>query len=275
VSARTSALRRRRKPSLQTRLKIAWVFIVLVIASTGYAGYVIVTLPELRVHDVDVHVDGLAVSEGQILAAAQIDRRANLWLLDTSRMTRRIDAIPYVDQAEISRMPPNRLSIVVREREPAACVRSGRRVVTVDRTRRVLQVGCARRSALEIELRSGDLAEPGDVARAAQLANLLADGRVLADAGVRARSLGVDSFGQLVATDADGVRLLFGDERDLGQKARLVGPVLAAAGRRGRIAVLDLRAPLTPTASYAPSPAPGLARPPAAGAPTAVRSARP
>ena len=108
MTAGSGALRRRRRPSLTTRLRIAWVFLVLIFASLAYGGYVLVTLPALRVHAIRVRIDGLKVNENQVLAAADIDRSGNLWLLNTAQIARRIEAIPYVDRATVRRIPPRR-----------------------------------------------------------------------------------------------------------------------------------------------------------------------
>jgi hypothetical protein len=250
VTARSGALRRRRKPSIATRLRVFWVFIVVIGGLTAYAGYVLVTRPALRVHGIDVEIDGLAVNERQVLQAADIDRGANVWLLDTGRMAAHIEALPYVDTATVQRVPPAALAIHVTEREPAACVQDGTRLVTIDSRRRLLQNGCARASAIRIVLRAGHLGVPGSVADSPALATLLADGRQLAAANVPVRSLREDAYGQLVAEGARGIEFLLGDDADLAQKAKLIAPVVAAAPAGRAIRAIDLRAPATPTVEF-------------------------
>ena len=250
MTTRARALRRRRRRSLVTRLRIMWVFIVVIAGALAYGTYALITLPALRVQSVDVQIDGLAVTKSEVLQAANVDRTRNTWLLDTKSMKRRIEAIPYVDVASVRRIPPARLTIAVTQREPAACVRSGSRLVTIDRERRVLQDGCVPASALMIVSRDVRLGLPGSFANAATLAALLADGRVLRDAGVQTRSIGTDSYGGLVAVDTRGIQLLFGSDADVAVKAKLVAPVLDAAGRAGSIRAVDLRAPATPTVQF-------------------------
>ncbi len=217
---------------------------------TAYGGYVFVTLPQFKVHVVDIQVSGPVTTRAQIAAAADIDRRQNMWLLDTARIARRIETIPYVDRVEISRRMPAQIDIAVIERAPAACVRSGNDVVTIDRQRRILQTGCAQQNAVRIELARGVLGAPGTTAADPGLATLLDDGRALAAARVGLRSIAHDSYGQLVAVDSRGIRLLFGDDADLPEKAKLVGPVLASAAGGQRVQTVDLRAPATPTVQY-------------------------
>jgi cell division protein FtsQ len=250
VSSRSAALRRRRKRSLATRLRVLWVFIVVIIGALAYTVYLFVTLPALRVGSVDVQIAGLSVSEADVLRAAEIDRAANVWLLDTTAIARRIEAIPYVDTAIVSRQPPAHVTITVTQREPVACVHSGALVVTVDARRRVLQAGCARTSALQLTLRDTPLGAPGTTASAPALNALLADGRQLRAADVAVRWLGRDAYGGLVAIDAQGIDVLFGSDADLAQKAKLVAPILAAAQSGRRVRALDLRASTTPTIEY-------------------------
>ncbi|MGD0475052.1 MAG: FtsQ-type POTRA domain-containing protein [Candidatus Velthaea sp.] len=250
MTAGEGAARRRRKRSIVTRLRIFWVFIVIVAGAAAYGAYALITLPALRVSAVDVQIAGRVVQKPDVVRAANIDRTRNAWLLDTGAIARRIEAIPYVDRATVRRIPPARVVIAVSEREPVACVRGGSRVVTIDRTQRILQDGCARASALQIVLRDATLGGPGSLASPPALAALLDDGRTLRDAGVQTRSIAVDSYGQLVAVDTRGIQLLLGDDADVAEKAKLVAPVIGAATPGRSIRAVDLRAPTTPTVQF-------------------------
>jgi cell division protein FtsQ len=250
VNARPGALRRRRKPSLVTRLRILWVFIALAAAGAAYACYTVVTLPALRVRTIAVRIAAPPVTERAVLAAAQIDRTSNVWLLDTAKIARRIEALPYVDTATVYREPPANLAIDVSVREPAACVRSGARSATIDGTRRILEQGCARAQLVEIVVRATPLGPPGSIAAASELPALLADERALRAADIAVRTLAQDRFGQLWAVQNGGIRLLFGSDGDIEEKAKLVAPVLAAAQPGRRVIAVDLRAPDTPTVQF-------------------------
>jgi hypothetical protein len=250
VTVRSGALRRRRKPSLVTRLRIMWVFIVILVSTTAYVTYVLVTLPAFTAHSIDVDIDGIAVSKDEVLAAAAIDRHANIWLLDTHAIERRIEAIPYVDVAAVSRIPPGAIALHVTERVPIACVRAAGEVSSIDRDRRVLQAGCARPAAITIKLDGGPLGRPGSFVGRPELIKLLADAHALGDANLALRSLYDDRYGELVAIDARGIELLFGNDADLPAKAQLVAPVLAATHAGRRVWAIDLRAPATPTVEF-------------------------
>jgi cell division protein FtsQ len=227
-----------------------WVFVLAFVALAAYAGYVLVTLPALKVHAIDVTVDGLQVTERQVLDAAQIDRTSNVWLLDTAAIARRIEAIPYVDGAEIRRAFPAHLGIAVTERRPAACVSSGGRAITIDAARRILQAGCEGSSSVVIEVANLAPGAPGSSVTAANVATLLADAQTLESARVPLRSLKLDRFGGLVGIEPDGVAVLFGTDVDLAEKAKLVAPVLAAVRPGRTIRALDLRAPATPIVDF-------------------------
>ncbi len=250
MTARSGALRRRRKPSILTRLRIRWVFIAVVLGALAYAGYACVTLPAFRTKTVDVRIDGPNVSQAQVLAAAHFDRDANIWLLDTASMVRRIEAIPYVETAGVRRVPPAHLAIVVTEREAVACLQSAGQVVTLDRTRRVLQAGCARPQGVPVLSADASLGPPGTTVGAPLVAQLLGDVEALQAAKLTIRSVRQDRFGELVAVDGGGIELKLGADSDLAEKARLVAPIVAATSRKRPIRAIDLRAPSTPTVVF-------------------------
>lgn len=243
-------LRRRKKPSLAARLRIFWVLIVVALAALGYGAYALSMLPQLRVHDITVNISGHAVTERGVLDAARIGRDANAWLLDTRAIARRIDAIPYVASARVSRRLPAHVSIFVTERSPTACVRAGSRVVTIDEAPRILQNGCAARTLPLLDARDAVLGAPGKQIDDAGIAALLRDLGTLAAAHITVRRLAHDRFGGFDAIDAAGVRIRFGTEGDLAQKAALVGPVRAAARSSRKIRAIDLRAPGTPIVEF-------------------------
>ncbi|MFN2459652.1 MAG: cell division protein FtsQ/DivIB [Candidatus Velthaea sp.] len=242
---------RRKKPSLLARLRVYWVFCAAACAALVYSGYVLVTLPQLRVHAVTVRVDGPAVDAAHVLRAARIDRTANAWLLDGRGIAARIEAIPYVARARVVHHPPADIAIVVTERAPIACVRTGSRTQTIDAAQRVLQDGCASQQLLRIDRGDARPASPGAFLEDGTLARYIADVKTLSEAGLRVRSVGRDRFGDLVATDDAAVELRLGSDDDLAAKAALIGPVRTAAGHGRPLKVIDVRAPATPVVQFA------------------------
>jgi hypothetical protein len=252
MSTRVRQLRGRKKPTFASRLRMFWIFIVVALALVGYGLYALATLPQLRVHDVTVHGAGDVVSESEVLSAAHIDRSANAWLLNGGAIEKRIEAIPYVNAAHISRIPPADVTIEITLRAPVACLSSRTRIVTIDDAPRVLQDGCVAASLGRIDLPDIALGPPGTQATDPSLAGLLADSRVLAQAHVDVQSVSRDQFGGLVARDRTGVELLFGADTDLAQKAALVAPVRASIAKERPVRAIDLRAPGTPVVDFKP-----------------------
>jgi hypothetical protein len=226
-----------------------WVFIVAAIAALAYGCYLFVTLPQLRIRNVDVRIDGSVVSAAEVLDAAHIDRNGNAWLLNTWAIARRVEAIPYVFGARIHHRPPADIEIAVTQRVPTACVYAGSGTMTVDATLRVLQAGCANAALTRIDARGTQTARPGSILDDAGVRALLRDRDVLATAGVALRSLGFDRFSGLGAVAADGVRLQFGEDADLARKAALIAPIRRETRNRS-LRIIDVRAPDTPVVRF-------------------------
>jgi cell division septal protein FtsQ len=253
MASTTRAFPRRRKPSLLARMRPFWILGMIVGVFAVWAGYTLARAPWFRIAHLGIDVPaGSVVSAAQVRAAAAIPPRANVWLLDPGAIARRIEAIPYVERARMHRgqFPHPFVEIGVTLRRPSACVRGGEGVVTIDATSRVLQNGCAVASVAQIDAGAAALAAPGATLDDRDVARLLADEKVLTGANLSVRKLGRDRWGGLVAVDAGGVTLLFGDDADLAAKAALVGPVRAGLGTRRALRAIDLRAPRTPTAEF-------------------------
>jgi hypothetical protein len=243
-------LRRRTKPSLAVRLRAFWLFAALAAFAVFALGVTFANLPQLRVRSVDASVPPGPLARDAVLAAAHVDPGANLWLLDTGALRRRVEALPYVATATVRRaqFPLPAVAIEVTLREPAECVRTGAGTVTVDGVARVLQAGCAS-ALLPLVEAGGAAAAPGDTLSAPGTATLLADTRAIA-AHVRVRLVRRDRFGGIEAIDARGVLLRFGDDADLPAKVALVEPIRAGAGRGRPLRAIDLRAPTTPIVEF-------------------------
>jgi cell division septal protein FtsQ len=250
MSTRTRSMRGRKKPTLASRLRVFWILIVIVLAAIAAGIYVLSTLPQLRVRAVNVQIESKRLNEGEILAAARIDRNANAWLLDTAAAEKRIEEIPYVRSAHISRTLPADVSIDVTARVPVACLHSGARIVTIDDAPRILQEGCVDATLARIDLANASLGVAGTIAADPSIGGLVADSHTLAESHIALVSVGRDKFGGLVALDRTGVTLLFGADTDLAQKAALVNPIRASVAKDRRIKSIDLRAPATPIVDF-------------------------
>jgi len=239
--------RRRSKPSLLRRLRVLWVFIVVLLALAGYAGYLLATWSAFQPKYVAVN-GNVHVSADEIRKAAALSMNRNVWLIDKHAAEERVDRLAWVQRAEIHRALPATVTIVVHERVPAACVTAGRYRYLVDGTAHVLESNCAGWDTVSIAWPQA-LSEqtPGAVLDPALVQKLLAENAILREKGVEAVALGIDRFGGLEARRRDGILIRFGDERGLAQKASLIEPILRSyRGEGSGISAIDVRVPATP-----------------------------
>lgn len=239
--------RRRSRPSLLVRLRAFWIFIAVLLACAGYAGFRIATWPGFLPSGVWV-AGAVHVSQDEVRKQAAIPEDRNIWLIDKHAAESRVDALPWVRTAQIHRALPASVRIIVTERVPAACVQSATMRYLVDATAHVIETTCnAARDSVEIGWPSLPAQRAGATLDAAALARFLDDINTLRVAHLDPTYVDRDRYGGLEARLRGGLALRFGDDRDLAQKAGLVDPILQAYGRRTRdVAAIDLRAPATP-----------------------------
>jgi hypothetical protein len=183
-----------------------------------------VDAPQLRVRSVTATVPpGGPVRTGDVLAAAHVPPDANLWLLDTGAMRRRIGAIPYVLDVASHRaqFPQPAIVFAVTLRTPTGCVRTASGVVTIDATARVLQQRCAS----------------------------LADAKIIGGQ-VPVRIVRRDRFGGLEAVETDDVIIKFGADDDLAAKLALIGPIRRSTASAKKLRAIDVRSPDTPVVEF-------------------------
>jgi hypothetical protein len=214
-------------------------------------GVSIVNAPQLRVRSVDANVPSAGpVTKNAAIAAAHIDADANLWLLNTAAIRRRIEAIPYVATASVHRaqFPQPAVVLDVTLREPTGCIRSSSGTVTIDATARVLQANCASGTLPAVDIGAMAPVAAGAVLAAPEIDRLLADARAIGE-HIPVRIVRRDRFGGLEAVDSRGVLLRFGSDADLAPKLALVEPIRNAAHGRP-LRAIDLRAPATPVVEF-------------------------
>jgi cell division protein FtsQ len=251
VSTSQATRKRRRRASPVRKLRPFWLLLVaLVVAAAGVA-YWLVTWRALEPHTIDVSGNHVVPKE-TILQSARIDSSENMWLQNTGAMRARIEAIPYVDLAQIHRHPPDVLSIAVTERAPFAIVRGQGADVTVDHTLRVLQSGAALGSLPVFEVPNVALPVAGKTIASGAVATLARIEAHADDAHLDPESLAYDRFGDITLRLRSGVSVLLGDGSDLDKKLAMVEPILTQVqhGSR-RIQAVDLRALSTPVVVYA------------------------
>lgn len=240
----------RRKPSATARLRRFWIAFAFVLILAAAGAYFAVTWPALYPHRIVVSGNRV-VSQDQILNAAAIDPRRNLWLQNAHAIAARVEAIPFIDRVWLHRRLPADATIVVTERVPFAVVRGGGATFLVDRTLRVLAPERAQTKLPTIDATLQTAFVPGETIRDRNVRALGLDLQALAAAGiVDVRAVGFDRYGGLVATRRDGLRLLLGDDDDLPRKLALVGPIEKQTAGDRPLRAIDLRTPATPVIVY-------------------------
>jgi hypothetical protein len=247
------ALPRRRKPSLAAKVRPFWIVGLIVAALLAWGGTWLAQSPWFRVTRVGIDLPlGSPVSREQVRQAAAISADANLWLLNPRAIAQRIEAIPYIERASIHRgqFPAPFVELAITVRRASACVAAGGREVTIDATRRVLQLGCAAPVLAHVDAGAGRLPAPGASIADPDVAKLLGDAKTLADANLLVRTVRRDRWGGVEAVASDGVILRFGDDADLAKKAALIQPVRGGIGTKRGIRAIDVRAPGTPIVEF-------------------------
>ncbi len=236
----------------QRRLRL----ILFAVAFLGLLGLVWLAL-ESPALDVDhVEVSGTrGVPAAEIVAAAGVSRGDALTFVDTGAVRDRVEALPLIASAKVSRSYPGTVQIAVTERDPAAWValpvrRGARpgRVVFVDAKGRVIEEGESPAATLP-EIRGlGVLPDVGERVSPVRAVTLLAElppalraqvGSVTVDDGEVTLGLRPRQGGWATA---DTVRL--GAPTDVRTKGLAALAVLAALD--DTVGYLDVRVPSAP-----------------------------
>lgn len=223
------------------RLRPYWVLIALVLALLVVGGYLFSLSHTFYPHTIDVSGNRI-VPKSAILDAAQIRLDRNIWLQNTAAMSKRIEAIPFIDTAAVHRHFPGTVSIDITERTPFAVLDAGGTREVVDSGLRVLRPAGP-----------DDVLLPVLVAANGQDAETLANAEEAAERGqLQPALLDYDKYGDVEMTLRGGIRVLFGDSATVAQKMPLVQPILTKVEHGDRkVVAIDLRAMTTPVVVYA------------------------
>lgn len=212
-----------------------------------------------------VDVSGCSRSrQADVLAAAALPAGMNIWLLDTTSAEKRIESLPWTNVATIARGWPNRVSITVVERRPAARLDlppggSGEEPVAghalLDGQMHVLAVGAddprdLRLPELKVAGLTADAVVPGADLSKTDAAVAYAAFRTLQDAGLTARSIDVGGVTGIGAETADDFRVLFGATDGLTQKVQLYRLIVVKIASPRQVAYIDLRSARAPTVLF-------------------------
>ena len=68
----------------------------------------------------------------QIYEQLRLSGHRSIWLIDTEAARKRIEGLPWVKEASLKRVFPDRLQVVIQERSPTAIWSDGRQTVLID-----------------------------------------------------------------------------------------------------------------------------------------------
>jgi cell division protein FtsQ len=120
--------RRRRRMLRLARRGGAWLCVGLLVVALGGAlasgGRWLLTAPRFAVERVEVAGQS-QLSVDQVVAASGLAPGQNLFRLDARRAVAGVEALPMVRRAELVRAFPNRVTLLVEERQPFVLVHAG------------------------------------------------------------------------------------------------------------------------------------------------------
>lgn len=235
---------------LKARLRVA---AALLIVGGGIAS--VVWLYRSDVFEIrNVEVSGARrLSAQQVISLAAVPADATLLRVPTEAIEKRVQSSPWVAGVQVSRDFPHTLKIEVQERRPFAAVEVGRVAYIFDEQGMVLAAQPTTATMLplmkEVPLATRPLPSQRLAAREVQnalgvLAALPQSLRAQIDIGYAAS---VDDF-RLVTKG--GLEIVFGRAEQLDKKVFVVEKLIRDNPKK--IIYMDVRAPDTPTAKYAP-----------------------
>jgi cell division protein FtsQ len=224
----------------QGRRRLRWVVAAVVVVVVVVGAFAVTQSPALDVDQITLS-GASRTEEAAARAASGIEVGSPMVALDAPAAERRIEALPWVERATVSRSWPGTVQVAVVQRTPVAVVGSGTAAVTVDRDGQAL--GPA--SDADLPVVSGDPVAAGEELAAAQrwvvatLADLPSELRSEV-AAASATPTGI----RLTLTDDIEVR--WGDSSQPTAKADAVRVLLEQADR-ATIATIDVTVPRAAT----------------------------
>jgi cell division protein FtsQ len=186
------------------------------------------------------------VSPDRVLAAAEIAAGTNFWRLDGAAVIARIEALPEIRRAELIREIPNRVVILVEERQPFTLVH-GARLHWIDEEGRVLgeeRDAVASPAPVISGLSEEEVAamrtQPSAKARAAiaLIRALLRSGSPLAS---QISEIDMSRREGPILYTVGGIEVRLGDEEWEQRLARLEGVLAQVGGQSTTVSAIDLR----------------------------------
>ena len=231
------------------RRRLRLLLLIIAVLSLGVGGYF---LSKSSLFDVDeIVIEGVSTElEGEVREAADINEGKPLLEVNSSSSSKRIEAIPWVREARISRSWGGTITIRVSTREPVAAFLSEEGWVVVDIEGRVLdKEDELPYDLLPIEEEVGSLSigewAPEQVIPLIQVAGTIST-ELTGDVS------SIKGGNQIELLLFGGGKILFGDSSDIEEKALAAATILSQVDQSS-VLHIDVRAPLTPVLCRDPS----------------------
>ncbi len=229
----------------QGRRRLMIVLAMVTVAATSVAAIVVLRSPLFEVRNIAV-VGARQTQRSAIVAVAGLSKRPLMVDVDTSTIEHRLEALPWVKSAVVSKDWPSTIDMRVSERTPVAQVSlPGRHWALVDGTGRVLAVVGAREPGIATLGGVASAVGPGGRLGAAEMEALGLAKAVPVDLRASVGSIGYTA-GQLVITLAgSSTTVELGSATALDAKFDALRTVLQRVGAGG-VRVIDVRVPSDP-----------------------------
>tara|TARA_B100000953_G_scaffold280765_1_gene257771 strand:+ start:242 stop:970 length:729 start_codon:yes stop_codon:yes gene_type:complete len=231
------------------RRRLRVLLLGIAITSLGIGGYF---LSKSSLFDVDeILVDGISGTlEEEVLNAADIAKGKPLLEVNTSTSAERVERIPWIKEARISRSFSGTVTIRVSVRDAVAAFQYENGWIIVDIDGRVLEkVETLPYSLLPIEGEIEDLSE-GEWVSEQVIPSIEVAATISSE--LRGDVSSIKGDGQIELLLFGGGKVLFGDTTDIEGKALAAATILSQVDQSS-VLHIDVRAPLTPVLCRDPS----------------------
>ncbi|MBA2445180.1 MAG: FtsQ-type POTRA domain-containing protein [Nocardioidaceae bacterium] len=220
-----------------------WIIAVILVAVVAVIAWLLLLSPHLAAGTVDV-LGVRRLSEREVLAAADVDRRTPLLRLDLDEIHDRVAAVPEVATVVVHRAWPDTVRISVTEREALAVVRDGERWWAMDQEG-VLFADSTDRKDLPTQVPVVEVARQGGRDARAEVAavmGILAPG-LLAEV----KSINAPSMDSITLHLNGAKKVMWGSGADSERKAQVLEILLAET----KADTIDVSVPQQPTTQTA------------------------
>ena len=244
ISRRRKAVARTRRRRVVIRVLVAG----LVVGATWGTFW----SPLLRVRGVKL-VGAEHVGSREVAQAAGLDDGDNLLLVSTGEISRRVESLPWVAQAEVDRKLPGTVRVRIEEREPALVLAFGAARWTLDESGRVLAVGEAAEGLPVLAGASVSDLEPGRQLESPQVLDALkAYGSMPPALLTDVEAIFAPTIERLTFSFANGVLVRYGAAERLNSKHQVLAALFHRLETEGSdAAYIDIRVPTSPAVSPA------------------------